>query len=104
MSIVQALKERGLIDIGAVPAGKGGADFIGFLYDFFDYDKSAYVRDRLAHGHSIRRRYCEESTKLIRRYRAPAFKGRTLGGITRQDLKTFSLLLPQGNQRRIKTT
>jgi hypothetical protein len=53
MSIVKALKERGLIDIGAVPVEKGSADFAGFLYDFFDHDKSAYVKDRLADGHSI---------------------------------------------------
>jgi hypothetical protein len=96
LAIVKALKERGLIDIGAVPVGKGSADFTGFLFDFFDYDNSAYVRDRLAHGHSIGQRYCYESAMLIRRYRAPAFKGRALGGITRQDLKTFSLALPAG--------
>jgi hypothetical protein len=61
--------------------------------DFFDYDKSAYVRDRLAHGHSIGRRYRYDNTTLIRLYWAPAFKGWTLGGITRQDLKAFSLSL-----------
>jgi hypothetical protein len=61
LEIVKALKERGLIDIGAVPAGKGSVDFVSFLSGFFDYEKSAYVRDRLAHGHSIGRRYCQES-------------------------------------------
>ena len=94
LAIVKALKERGLIDIGAVPAGKGSVDFVRFLSDFFDYDKSAYVRDRLAHGHSIGRRYCHESTKLIRLFWEPAFKGRTLASITRNDLKSFSLSLP----------
>jgi hypothetical protein len=94
MAVVQALKETGLIDTGAVPAGQGSADFIGFLYEFFDFDKSAYVRDRLAHGHSIGQRYCYESAALIRGYWAPAFKGRTLGSITRADLKAFSLSLP----------
>jgi hypothetical protein len=104
LAIVQSLKERGLIDIGAVPAGgAGSADFTGFLFDFFDYDKSAYVRDRLAHGHSIGRLYCGESTKLIRRYWAPVFKGRTLGSITRADLKTFSLSLPPDYRQGIRT-
>jgi hypothetical protein len=41
LAIVMALTERGLIDIGAVPAGKGSVDFISFLSDFFDYDRSA---------------------------------------------------------------
>jgi hypothetical protein len=91
---VNALKDRGLIDIGAVPAGKGVVDFVSFLSDFFDYDKSPYVKDRIAHGHSIGRRYCNESLKLIRRYWEPAFKGRTLASITRNDLKAFSLALP----------
>ena len=94
LAIVKALKERGLIDIGAVPAGKGSVGFVSFLSDFFDYDKSSYVRDRLAHGHSIGRRYCHESLKLIRRFWEPAFKGRTLASITRNDLKSFSLSLP----------
>jgi hypothetical protein len=31
---VKALKKRGLIDIGAVPAGKGSVDFVSFLSDF----------------------------------------------------------------------
>ena len=94
LAIVKALKERGLIDIGAVPAGKGSVDFVSFLSDFFDYDKSAYVKDRLAHGHSIGRRYCHESLKVIRRFWESAFKGRTLASITRNDLKSFSLSLP----------
>jgi integrase len=94
LAIVKALKDRGLIDIGAVPAGKGSVNFVSFLSDFFDYDKSAYVKDRLAHGHSIGRRYCRESLKIIRLFWEPAFKGRTLASITRNDLKSFSLSLP----------
>jgi len=94
ITIVKALKERGLIDIGAVPAGKGSVDFASFLSCFFDYDKSAYVKDRLAHGHSIGRRYCRECLKLIRLFWMPAFKGRTLASISRDDLKAFSLSLP----------
>jgi hypothetical protein len=94
LAIVNVLKERGLIDIGAVPAAKGNVKFISFLSDFFDYDKSAYVKDRLAHGHSIGQRYCHESMKLIRLFWEPLFKGRTLASITRNDLKSFSLSLP----------
>ena len=94
LEIVKALKARGLIDIGAVPAGKGSVGFASFLSGFFDYDKSAYVKSRLAHGHSIGRRYCKESLKLIRLFWEPAFKGRTLASITRNDLKSFSLSLP----------
>jgi hypothetical protein len=83
---VNALKERGLIGTGAVPAGRGAS----ILSDFFDYDKSAYIKDRQAHGQSIGRRYCGESLKLIRLFWELAFKGLTLASITRNDLKAFS--------------
>jgi hypothetical protein len=86
LAIVKALKDRGLIDIGAVPAGKGTVKFTDFLNQFFGYEKSPYVRDRLAHGHSIGRRYCGESQKMIRLFWEPAFKGRTLASITRSGL------------------
>jgi hypothetical protein len=104
LAIVKALKDRGLIDIGAVPAGKGSVKFTDFLNQFFDYEKSPYVRDRLAHGHTIGRRYCHESLKVIRRFWEPAFKGRTLTSITRNDLKNFSLSFPAGKSASYKNS
>ncbi|MDR0760733.1 MAG: integrase, partial [Treponema sp.] len=104
LAIVNTLKDRGLIDIGAVPAGKGSVNFVSFLSGFFDYDKSAYVKDRLAHGHSIGRRYCRESLKLIRLFWEGAFKGRTLVSISRNDLKSFSLSLPAGKSASYKNS
>jgi integrase len=91
---MKALKDRGLTGIETSPPGKESVDFISFLRDFFDYDKSAYVQGRLAHGHSIGRRYCRESSNLIRLFWESAFKGRTLASITRAELKAFSLSLP----------
>jgi hypothetical protein len=82
LAIVKALKERGLIDIGAVPAGKGSVKFT----DFLDYEKSLFVQDRLAHGHSIGRSYCGINGHHILNYWLSAFKGRTLASITRSDL------------------
>jgi hypothetical protein len=79
-------------------------DFAGFLSGFFDYDKSAYVRDRLAHGHSIGRRYCNESLKLIRLFWEGAFKGRTPASTTRNRLKSFSLSLPAGKSASYKNS
>jgi integrase len=104
LAIVKALKERGLIDIGAVPAGRGSVNFTDFLTRFFDFGKSPYVRDRLAHGHSIGRSYCRESLKVIRLFWEPAFKNRTLASITRGDLKSFSLSLPSGKSASYKNS
>jgi hypothetical protein len=58
-AIVAALREKGLIDIPIVAAGKGNIKFIEYLKEFWDYEKSPYVRDKLAHGHSIGRHHCK---------------------------------------------
>jgi hypothetical protein len=104
LAIVKALKERGLIDIGAVPTGKGGVKFMDFLTDFWDYEKSVYVKDRLSHGHSIGRNYCGINGWYILNYWLSDFKGRTLASITRSELKAFSLSLPAGKSASCKNS
>ena len=91
--IVQALKDRELIDIAAIKSGKGSVSFTDFLEEFWDYEASPYIREKLAHGHSIGKRHCYESMSRLNRYWQPAFQGRSLNSITRQDLKDFSLSL-----------
>lgn len=93
MTIVNVLRDRGLIDITAVKSGKGSEDFISFLETFWDYKSSPYVHEKLAHGQSIGKRHCYESTNRLRLYWAPAFQNRNLNSITRADLKDFSLSL-----------
>lgn len=97
MSIVAALKDRGLIDVTAVKSGQGSQDFITFLETFWNYESSPYVREKLAHGQSIGKRHCYESMNRLRLYWKPVFTGRTLNSITRADLKAFSLSLSDKN-------
>jgi integrase len=89
--IARALRDRGLLDFPTVRAGPGKADFITYLTEFWDYDKSTYVKERLAHHHSIGRRYCYEAGKRVDRYWAERFSNRELSSIARQELKKFSL-------------
>ncbi|MDR0997715.1 MAG: integrase, partial [Treponema sp.] len=76
LRIVTALKDRGLIDIAAVKSGKGAVSFTEFLEEFWDYTASPYVREKLAHGHSLGKRHCYESMSRFTRYWEPAFRGR----------------------------
>ncbi|MDR2663854.1 MAG: tyrosine-type recombinase/integrase [Treponema sp.] len=89
--IVNALKDRGLA--GVPGAGKGSVLFTEFLEEFWNYAVSPYVREKLAHGHSIGKRHCYECMNRVRQHYVPAFQGRSLGSITRRDLKEFSLTL-----------
>jgi hypothetical protein len=106
LRIVQALKDRELIDIAAVKSGKGMVLFREFLEEFWDYTSSPYIREKLAHGHSIGKRHCYEMIKLVHSYYNTYFSERSLNSITRQDLKQFSLFLtekrdkPEGHKGR----
>jgi len=96
LRVVQALKDRGLFDIAVVKSGKGTVSFTEFLEEFWDYEASPYIREKKAHGQSIGKRHCYESISRFNRYWQPAFQGRNLNSITRQDLKDFSLSLAEG--------
>jgi len=49
MKIVNALKERGLVDVSIVKAGNGAVVFTEFLDQFQDYTSSPYVHEKIAH-------------------------------------------------------
>jgi integrase len=99
MRIVNALKERGLIAAPVVRTGNGTRTFTGFLEEFWDYAASPYVREKLAHGHSIGRRHCYEMTGRVRAFYGGYFADRSLESISRQDLKTFSLFLAEKREK-----
>jgi integrase len=93
MRIVTTLKNRELVDIPVVRGGNEKVLLTDFLELFWTYDKSPYIKEKLAHRHSIGRRHCYESLCRFHHYWTPEFKGRTINSITREDLKNFSLLL-----------
>jgi hypothetical protein len=66
LQIVSALKSLGLIDISAVKnTGRGAVPFIQFLEAFWDYDKSEYIQDKLAHGYRFTRRHASDCQKRL---------------------------------------
>ncbi len=91
--IVRNLLDRGLIAGQFAKAGPGSSLLESFLVDFWNYETSPYVREKLAHGQRIGARHCYESMNRVKMYWIPAFKGRRLGELTRADLKAFSLSL-----------
>ena len=93
LRIVQALKNRELIDITTVKSGKGTVLFTEFLEEFWDYDASPYVREKKAYGHNIGKRHCYEMISRVRSFYTDYFSERFLYSITRQDLEDFSLFL-----------
>jgi integrase len=93
MSIVSALRERDLVDFGVTKSGPGREKFIPFLSRFWDLDCSPYLKDKIAHGHKITRKYCREAAQKIERHWKPPFAGLSLNRITRKELRDFSIAL-----------
>jgi integrase len=87
--IITEFQRRGFIK-GAILAGsKADRDFCGFLLEFWDFDRSPYVKEKLRKNHGIHRAHCLNALGVIKKYWVPAFQGRLLGSITRQDIESF---------------
>jgi len=93
LRIIQVLKDRELTDVSVVKPGKGSVLFTEFLEEFWDYEYSPYIKEKLAHGQSIGKRHCYDSMIRLNKYWQPAFQDKQLNKITRQELKDFSLFL-----------
>jgi len=66
LRIVSTLKGMGLIDVAAVKnTGRGAVPFIEFIESFWDYDKSEYIRDRIAHGYRFSRRHAYQAVSKL---------------------------------------
>ncbi len=101
--ILSVLKDKFLIETSAVKAGPGAEGLVAFLRRFWDYDASPYVREKLAHGHTIGRRHCGDMAGWTRTCWEPFFKERHLGEIRKSDLKAFSLWLVEERKLKAKS-
>jgi integrase len=91
--IITALKDKGLIE-SAVMAGEGPENMalVPFLAEFWDYDNSEYVRDKLAYGQKIGRRHCYEQSKRLCHWEE-FFEDARLKDVNRSMLKEFQFFL-----------
>jgi integrase len=96
MQIVTALRERELIDIPTVAKSKTAKNLVPELVRFWDYGKSEYIRDKLAHGHTIGKRHTYEMSCRVKLHWGAHFGDKPLLQVTRRDLKDFALKLFDG--------
>jgi hypothetical protein len=88
--IEKILKEKGLVSV-IVPKGTPESQlFEDYITGFWNYDRSPYVEEKLSHKLRIGKTHCKLSLERAKLHWIPFFKGKTLGEITRQDLKEFS--------------
>jgi hypothetical protein len=87
--ICKELKRRGLLKMYVLPESRQAVSFTKYLLDFWDWEKSEYIRERLRKNHGLHRRYATEMKAAVSKYWVPVFTNKILGEITRQDVELF---------------
>jgi integrase len=91
ITIVETLKGLKLIDIAAVAnTGRGAVNFIEFLENFWDFDESPYIQDRIAHGYRFTRHYAHICQNRVKSSLKDFFGDKKLNCVATADLKALS--------------
>jgi integrase len=87
--ICKELKQRGFIKSYIIAGSKQSINFTDYLQDFWDYDTSAYVKEKLHRRHGIHRNYTIGQRLTVDKFWKPFFNDRSLGDITRENIELF---------------
>jgi len=87
--VCKELKRQGLLKSYVISESKQTMDFSEYLQNFWDYDTSPYVKEKLRKNHGIHRNYTVGQKLSVERYWVPFFRDRLLGDITQQDIENF---------------
>jgi integrase len=86
---IDEMKRRNLIKSAVFTESKQDRDFGQFLEECWTWDKSDYIAEKLRRDHSIHRTYAKSQLLSVKKYWLPAFIGKTLGGLTKEDIEEF---------------
>lgn len=84
--IIDILEKRNFLQSAVIKGTPGCIPIEGYLDEFWDFDRSSYVMEKLNKGQSIHRDYCNLMKTRIKTYWLPRLKGRVVGDVTRKDV------------------
>jgi integrase len=84
------LKRLGYIKSYIADGSESAESLISFLSNFWDYDSSPYIKEKLRKNHGIHRNYVTGQKLSVEKYWKPCFGNRLLGEITRHDIDLFT--------------
>lgn len=87
--LLEQLKKQGVIKSYVMTGSKTDITLVNYLLDFWNYDTSDYVKEKLRRKQGIGKSHCMARTAHVKKYWEPYFKNKLLGEITRQDIKDF---------------
>jgi hypothetical protein len=87
--ILTELKRFGWLKSYVLNETPESADFISFLKNFWDWDTSPYIKEKLRKCHGIHKRHCKLQKQAVSLYWEEFFIGRFLGDIKAEDIDAF---------------
>ena len=98
LRITSILQDKGIVNnVSINKTNKKDLYLIPFLQEFWDYDKSPYVREKLAYGQSIGKRHCYEQTKKVHHWEKYFAADTKITDVTRETLREFQIALKEKN-------
>ncbi len=73
---------------------KSKVKLVDYLHNFWDYDKSPYVQDKVTHDYDIGKRHCADMTKRVK-YWKDYFKDTYFEDVTTDSLRAFEIALKE---------
>ncbi|MCR4733558.1 MAG: site-specific integrase [Treponema sp.] len=86
---IEELQRRGIIKRVIFADAKNAIPAADFLKDFWDWNKSKYIAEKLRKNHSIGKRHCNKESSYVKNYWLPFLKDKTLGELTKKDIEEF---------------
>jgi integrase len=93
LKIEKILQDQGLIVKIIQKSSASPTIFIDFLLEFWDYDKSPYIKEKLALKSRMGRGRANIMTARVKKYWAPYFKNMLLEEVGRTQIREFSKYL-----------
>lgn len=87
--ILEYLKRSGKIKSYVKAGGKSDVPLADYLLDFWTWEKSVYVQEKVRRGKSIGKMHVLKNFYHVKKYWIPYFKDIAIGALSRQNLKDF---------------
>jgi len=88
-ALIDILRQKGLLVSAIIKNDRADLPFSTFLENFWDFENSPYIRERLRKSHSIHKRYVARQNGAVKNYWKSFFQEQSLGSITREQLNDF---------------
>jgi len=88
--IIGELQRRGLVKVCVFAEAFDSVRFSDYLTEFWDWQRSPYVKEKIRREHSIHRRYVKGMLSTVKQHWVPFFAGILLGEIVPGDIERFA--------------